>query len=313
MRSNGNFGFEHLACEIPENRVSVEDLIAECGYDRALLERLHDGGLCRVPVAPDGPLSDLIASALGRLMEAIPDVAHRSGAVLVAHSVPIVAPADVPFLESVLDSVGFDSVPRILVSGQPCAILHMAVRLAAAWLEDLDRSDGVVIIGADRAYTALERIFFGSAMGDAAVAAFLIRDSPSHQVLSILNHTEVVAAHGELSQSEDIMRFRSSNPLLIRKIVNACLDAAGVNLDDIALLVPHTPYTLIWDTVAKLISFPRERILTDFIADTGHLNSNDSFIHYIRACAENRLKPGDLALLINPGFGGTRGCTLLRR
>jgi hypothetical protein len=32
----------------------------------------------------------------------------------------------------------------------------------------------------------------------------------------------------------------------------------------------------------------------------------------LRAIHEHRLVGGDLALLVNPGFGGTRSCTLLQ-
>ena len=70
---------------------------------------------------------------------------------------------------------------------------------------------------------------------------------------------------------------------------------------------------MIWDTVAELLRFPRERIMTDYLNETGHLNSNDSFVHYIRAVDEGKIQDGDLVLLINPAFGGTRGCTLILR
>jgi 3-oxoacyl-[acyl-carrier-protein] synthase-3 len=69
---------------------------------------------------------------------------------------------------------------------------------------------------------------------------------------------------------------------------------------------------MIWDIVSELLRFPRSKIMTDYIEDTGHLNSNDSFVHYARAVTDSRLRPGDIALLVNPGFGGTRGCTALR-
>jgi len=68
-----------------------------------------------------------------------------------------------------------------------------------------------------------------------------------------------------------------------------------------------------WDPIAKILRFPREKILTEYMEQTGHLNSNDSYVHYIRAVNEGKIKEGDLALLVNPGFGGTRGSTLIMR
>ncbi|WP_371821593.1 3-oxoacyl-[acyl-carrier-protein] synthase III C-terminal domain-containing protein [Catellatospora sp. IY07-71] len=67
-----------------------------------------------------------------------------------------------------------------------------------------------------------------------------------------------------------------------------------------------------WDTVANLLRYPRERIVTDFIRHTGHLSSNDTFVHYHRARMDRRVDDGDLVLLVNPGFGGSQGCTLIR-
>ena len=189
----------------------------------------------------------------------------------------------------------------------------MAVQLAACWLADIAEESGILLLGADQAYSVKERIFFGSAMGDAAVAGFLSRGAMHNRVLASVSQCEVIAYEGEMSPQEDIARFRKLNPLYIRHAIETCLKKGGVELKDLAFMVPHTPYTMIWDTVAELLRFPRERILTNYLSETGHLNSNDSFVHYIRAVREELIHDGDLALLVNPAFGGTRGCTLLRR
>lgn len=310
LSQEGAFGLLAMGTALPPRR-SVEELAQEAGYDEAMVERLLAGGLREVPIAPPGSLAALAAVAAEPVVDRVGP--HRIGAFVLAHSMPSVAPVDTPFLEDIAQRANVPPVPSIAVSGQPCAILHAALKLAGAWSRTLPADQCVLLIGADRAYTPRQRIFFGSAMGDAAVALAVSRHTDEHRVLASFHHTNVLATCGELSPWEKIAAFREQNPMLIRSALVSCLAQAGRTLDDVALIVPHTPYLSIWDAVARLARFPRERILTDYIGETGHLNSNDSFVHYDHAVRENRVKPGELALLVNPGFGGTRGCTLIRR
>jgi len=307
------FGFEQLVYEMPSQLVAVDALVREAGFGDDMVARLRSGGLCRVPVGDGRPLPELVRRAVARLAACVPEFSKRAHAVVFAHSVPLLAPADVPFLTMCIEGYGLEKVPRVAVGGQPCAILHMAARLAGYWLRDVPETCGIVLIGADQAYSAKDRVFFGSAMGDVAVAGFITRETPRNRVLASVSECAIIAFEGERSPVDDIARFRKLNPLYIRHAVQSCLKQGGVELKDLAYIVPHTPYTMIWDTMAELLRFPRERILTDYLCDTGHLNSNDSFVHYVRGVREGRIQDGDLALLVNPAFGGTRGCTLIRR
>ena len=85
-----------------------------------------------------------------------------------------------------------------------------------------------------------------------------------------------------------------------------------LDLNDIKYIFPHTPYTQIWDIMAKILDYPRERIWTNYIEETGHLNSNDSFYHYLKAIEQRIVKKDDVVLLLNNGFGGSRGSTILK-
>lgn len=309
----GNYGFEHIVYEMPSQLVKVDSLVQEAGFGDEMVARLHSGGLRRVPVGDDKPLTKLVKRAVARLATVVPDLSVRTRGVVFAHSVPLLAPADVPFLAMCLEGLGLDSVPRVVVGGQPCAILHMAVQLAGYWLKDIPHNCGILLLGADQAYSVEERIFFGSAMGDVAVAGFITSEAVRNRVLASVSQCEIVAYEGEDSPEQDIARFRKLNPLCIRHAIETCLEQGGVALEELTLIVPHTPYTMIWDVVAELLRFPRERILTDYLSETGHLNSNDSFVHYVRAVDEGRIQDDDLVLLVNPAFGGTRGCTLIHR
>jgi len=309
----GNFGFQEMALEMPSKLVDVHQLVRDAGFGDEMLSRLHNGGLHRVPVNDGKPLPDLVRAAINKLFKAMPDLSELTGGILFAHSVPLLSPANISFLSLCLEGYHLDDIPRVAISGQPCAILHMAVQVAGIWLNDCPAEKGILLIGADQAYSVQERIFFGSAMGDVAVAMFVSEKAPCNRVLASVSECEVIATGGEASPPEDIARFRSVNPLYIRHAIETCIKDGEIELDDLSYIVPHTPYTMIWDTIAELLRFPRQKILTDYLSETGHLNSNDSFAHYIRAVREGRILDGEVALLINPGFGGTRGCTLIKR
>ncbi len=312
MAKRRKCGFAALISEIPKTLRPVDQVVVDAGYDSAMVRRVREGGLRFVPVS-DRPPGELLQKALERLVGHPGCSGRKVGGVLVAHSRPQWDQEVGTALDWALRANGLGTVPRVTLSGQPCAILHFAVRLGCLWAKRLATEAGVAVVGIDVSTSATDRVYFGSVMGDAAVAGLLSCSSEEHIVLASHTDTQLVAVYGERSSAEDIQRFRQINPLAIRSAVLRCLDGAGLSLDDLRWIVPHTPYTMIWDAVAQLLQFSRDRILTSYIGETGHLNSNDSFAHYVRAVDEGIIEPGDRVMLINPGFGGTRGCTLMSR
>ena len=304
-------GFEGMAAVLPERSATVDEVMAQAGLagDAAMRSAILNNGLRQVRLW-DGSTASILRPALSRLAEQVEGLVERVHLVIYGHSLTVGASE----LTEAMDACGLAHVPRFTLGGQPCAILHQAVKLAAEWAADLPTGQGVVVVGGDRPETANERVFFNSVMGDGAFAAFVAKGGDAHRLLASAVHTELIAAHGERSGDDAIARFRAANPLLIRRCRETCLVRAGVSgFDLVAHIFPHTPNTKIWDLVAETARVPRERIHSDAVAETGHLNSNDSFIHYARACQAGLVAPGELSLLVNPGFGGTQGCTLLRR
>lgn len=307
------FGFEELCCAVPARRQAIEELVTEAGMAPEAITRLHGGGVREVPVGDGSPLSTLLRRALVDLSECVSDIAARTYAIFFAHSTPTYGVLEDDFFGNCLSGFGLECVPRVAIGGQPCAITHQVVQIAIGRLKQAPVGQGVLFLAGDVAYRADDRLYFGAAMGDAALAGFLTRDKSRqrHQVLASISQTHIFAWEGEYSPPEAIAAFRRLNPSYIRSAIETCLSDADMKLTDIRFIFPHTPYIQIWDTVAPLLRIPREKIFTRYIGDTGHLNSNDSFAHYLRAYREGILSHGDIALLVNPGFGGSRGCTLL--
>lgn len=298
---------------IPLTRESVDSLVKASSMEPSVALILREGGLREVPIAGEHhSLSELVRDAVSELSGRVRDCGLRTVGVLFCHSLPVYAPSEVSFFDACLSDLNVGNVPRASLGGQPCAILHLGIQLAARWLERYPVGRGVIILAGDMVYAPADRIFFNSVMGDAAFAGFLTKGSPRHRVLSCVSEGEIIAGDGELSAASEIAQFRLQNPTRIRAAIERCLELARLGLTDLKYIIPHTPYMAIWDAVSKLLGFPREKILTDYLQETGHLNSTDSILHYVRAVSEGKIVPGDMALLVNPGFGGVRGCTLIR-
>lgn len=284
----------------------VQELAVLVGLPAAERGLLRENGLVRIPVAR-GTAVDLVADVLAQFGAAgVPAAACDT--VILAHSLEL-TPADRAGLDTLLEhSLPALARPPLIVGGRPCSVIHLGIELAARLRGN---ECTAVVLGVDVAPTHDARFFFGSAMGDAAVGLVLGGEPHFGSLLGVRSETHVVAALGAASSPADVTRFRAENPTAIRAILENTLADAGFGWEDLAAIIPHTPYGLIWDAVADLCRYPRERILDGQRSETGHLNSNDVLHHLATATQSGDIAHGDIVALVSPGFGGTRGCALL--
>jgi 3-oxoacyl-[acyl-carrier-protein] synthase III len=287
----------------------VQTLAADVGLPDVQRQQLRDGGLMQVPVATVN-LIELVTEVLTELrttgwrLESCTSVVFTYSLELTEHQL------------AALDTMLREALPSLArqplaVTGRPCSIIHLGIELAASQYR-LHPTATTLVLGADLAPTTEDRFFFGSAMGDSAVGLVLGGEPELGHLLAVRSTHHVIASDGAASPREEIERFRAQNPTAIRATIMAALDAADLTLADLTAIVPHTPYRAIWDTVAVLCRFPRNRILDEGLRHTGHLNSNDVLVHFASAVRDERLHAGDVVALVSPGFGGTRGCTIIR-
>jgi len=285
------YGFKQLEYAIPKNIVSIEDLVKDANLSNEILVNMKNGGLKFIPISIEN-IDILIKEAISKL-----NSNKLWGGVIYAQSIPFKINL-------------FPNTPSTTISGQPCSILHTALKFSLDWSRSSNKD--ILLIGADKVVSINERLYFNSAMGDVAIVGVIGNENILHQVLSIHIDSYIFADNGELSKKSDIVKFRENNPLLIRENIMTNLSKVNIKLKDIKFIFPHTPYLGIWDLMSKVLRYPRERIITKYINKTGHLNSNDSFFHYLRAIEDGFVKKDDTVLLINSGFGGTRGSTIMR-
>lgn len=292
------------------DRRDVFALAAEAGLGPAERAAMRDNGLAAVPVATRG-LPGLIAEVLRGLEESGWQPRTCSWAIF-THSLPM-SEGDLDRVDRLLRAA-LPSLARrpLLLSGRPCSVIHGGIELASALCREGRTRGTALVLGADIAASHEERFFFGSAMGDAATGLVLGGEPVFGWLLAARSFTHVVAVDGERSDPEQIARFRARNPAAIRAAIDDTLQEAGLSWADLTAIVPHTPNRLIWDTVAALSRFPRRRILDHGLPETGHLNSNDVLVHFESAARQGLFRKSDVIALVSPGFGGTRGCTLIR-
>lgn len=291
----------------------VQELARTSGLSSKERQKLHDGGLARVPVATADRL-DLVADVIIKLIDQGFD-ARNCATVIVTHSLELNSDAAGAVVAALRVTLPGLTHPPVVLSGRPCSIIHLGIELAMRQ-HAKNPQRGILVLGVDIAATVGDRFFFSSAMGDAAVGLVLGPTTGQlrtvAEILACCSTWNILAGDGARSHPDDIAQFRNQNPMAIRATLAAALDAAGLNWTHLTAIVPHTPYRQMWDPVAKLCRYPRDRILDDNLSETGHLNSNDVIVHLMAAMRTGKLRNGDIAALVSPGFGGTRGCTVVR-
>lgn len=279
-----------------KNHRTVEEIALH--KDDETKRNMRSIGLERVPTENKKLLTDMIVEAYSKISLS-PEL------IIISHSLP--------FLWKNREDISekMNSIETVIMSGMPCAIMHEAVYLAKCYIEE-GRYNRILVIGADKAYSDQERTFFNTIMGDCVVALLLDSVGKENEIIGSYIQTSIIAPNGELSQKEQINEFRSLNASFVRQAIERGTQKANLTLDDIDYFVPHTSNRMFWDGLASLMHLERSRFLDDNILKTGHFNSHDSFYHYITLKQEKKITRGQIALLVNPGFGGTQGCTIIK-
>lgn len=287
-------GIKKIHFVLGDNIRTVEDIAKDCSKD--MQENMRAIGLNQVPTDNERLLWDMIQELYGKF-ETKPDC------ILIGHSLPYIK------ANSQTTILG-DHIPVFFFSGMPCAIFHKTIQIAKDLIES-GVYKTILAIGADKAYSDRERIFFGTIMGDGVVGVLLTADTTDNSILGNNLSTTIFAPDGENSEPDDIAKFRANNAIMMRTAINTCLTNSG--LKEVDYFVTHTSNRTFWDGMAELLRCDRSKFLDQNICNTGHMNSHDSFYHYAYWCEQDVIKKGDIVMLINPGFGGTQGCTLIKR
>ncbi|MEO8180474.1 MAG: beta-ketoacyl-ACP synthase 3 [Deltaproteobacteria bacterium] len=109
-------------------------------------------------------------------------------------------------------------------------------------------------------------------------------------------------------QGKDMFEHASTT---LARVAGQLLDAHGLSIKDIQLVIPHQPNVRLLEAVMRLLDVDPARCMVT--ADRlGNMASASLPVSLAIAFESGRLKPGDLALLITYGAGATWGAALYR-
>jgi 3-oxoacyl-[acyl-carrier-protein] synthase-3 len=213
-----------------------------------------------------------------------------------------------------------------------CAGFSYATSVATGMIES-GAAETVLVVGAEvlsRKLNMADRttcVLFGDGAGGAVMvpsaeagvmASTLAADGTLADLLTIpAGGTERPATPQEIAEAGDKIQMSSGREVYRRAVVamtDACrelLDKAGVQADDVALLVPHQANARIMKTVADRLGFEAGRVVSD-IESVGNTSAASIPIAVDRAWRAGRIAPGDLVLMTSFGAGLTWGANLVR-
>jgi 3-oxoacyl-[acyl-carrier-protein] synthase-3 len=167
--------------------------------------------------------------------------------------------------------------------------------------------------------------------GDAAGAAVLVPGDEEHRILASYlgadgeqasliempaGGSRVPISHEAVDQRLHYLKLKGNEvfKLGVRGMAEACfqvLDRAGVTPGEIDLLVPHQANLRIIDALAKRVEIDPEKVFVN-VDRYGNTSAASVPLALDEACAQGRLREGDLVMLVVFGGGLTVGATLLR-
>ena len=302
---------EAVSVYLPPARIPIESLAGSLGLTDMqvkLFRRFH--GLREVGRDPDGSLYDLLMKAAAGL-DALRGREHRVRYVLYARAMPVVAPYPVNPLHEVCRALGLGHALAFTVTHQSCAsgllAIDVAGRLLAADAGTADGPDGqagplALILAGEKAFTRAAQMFvdttvFGEGASACLVSAFGARDR-------LLAYASSVRGEFDSATGENGARLQREYRPSLAEVMRQALDEAGLTLDDIRVVLPHNVNLVTWQRMCTLLKFPRDRVLLDNIAASGHVFCADMFANYTTACERGLLQPGDRYLAAAVGAGG---------
>ncbi len=297
---------EAVSVYLPSARLPVESLVG-CGgltaVQAKVFRRYH--GLRQVGRDPDPALSGLLFKAAAGL-ESLRGNEHRVRYVVHARTMPVVAPYPVNPLHEVCRALGLDHALAFTVTHQSCAggllAIDLAGRLLAADVADGAAAPLALVLAGEKAFTREAQVFanttiFGEGASACLVSAFGKRDR-------LLAYASNVRGEFDSATGTNDKRLQREYRPSLAEVMRRALDAAGLSLHDIKVVLPHNVNLVTWQQMCMLLEFPLDRVVLDNVPANGHVFCADVFLNYKTACERGLLQRGDRYLAAAVGAGG---------
>jgi 3-oxoacyl-[acyl-carrier-protein] synthase-3 len=298
---------------LPDHRVAVDEICAAHGLDRRLMwtiERFY--GLREVRRAPDTDVRALMTAAVGALAR-LRGNEHRVRYVLLGRTMSTANRASEHPLEAVCAELGLTRAVAFTLTQHACATGLLAVDVAGRLLAaDGDPSALALVLTGEKIFTkAMEIIPESTVLGEGTAACLVAAAGDRDRLLAYATRT--LGRYSDDNPPQALNpRFIQEHNTVLADVIRDAAGAAGVGVDDLALILPHNVNRLTWSRTCHELDIPMERVYLDNIAVTGHCFAADPFINYVHAREAGRLRPGDHYLMASVGLGATFSAAVLR-
>ncbi|HEY6088789.1 MAG TPA: 3-oxoacyl-[acyl-carrier-protein] synthase III C-terminal domain-containing protein [Gemmatimonadaceae bacterium] len=188
-----------------------------------------------------------------------------------------------------------------------CASIFAALRMARALIVAEDDLKTVLCVSADKFPAGRYRDLAYNLVSDGACAALVRRGEGGNRIVECTQVTKGALWDSEEIENEIIAAYFPTATALVERT----LAKAGIEMDDIALVIPHNVSLRSWEILGRLIGCPPDRIYTDNIARVGHTIASDNLLNLRCATESGRIQKGDKLLLFTFGYGSNWACMIV--
>jgi len=307
-------GIRALSYRFGSRMVGLEDL-AEQGLLGSTPETLRGFGFDRVHIAEPGEdLGCLAASDLLREHEVDP---LEIDALIVFGGLPP-DPVSVPEGEEATSlfhypagrlqhALGLTRATAFGMGQQGCAAVLSALRVARSLLISGDARN-VLCVGIDIVPAGVRREVIYNVLSDGACAMLVSTPWPRLRPVAFRQITKGYYWDTSARRDEIIAAYFPTARNAIRDVVAA----AGLTLDDVALVVPDNVSRRGWEILLGLLGIPEERAFLGAAAVRGHAITADLVVNLRDAIDARDLAPESPIAMFTFGFGANWGAAVLR-
>jgi 3-oxoacyl-[acyl-carrier-protein] synthase-3 len=268
-------------------------------------------GLDRIAMDDTANGTDLLLAAAAGLRELGPGAANVRY-VIAARVITFAVPRNVRPLADVCDKLGLHNAVSFTVTEFACASGLLAVDLAGRLLAaDNDPAATALVLTGEKAFASeIQLVPETTIMGEAAASCLVTAGGTGDRVMSYVART-----HGEFYQQQPDPRvtaaFREAYPRMVADVAGEAVHEAGLDWNDIRIVLPHNVNRVSWIQIAKLIGLPLDRLYLDGIPKHGHCFAADPFLNYLAARDAGLLAPGEPYMMVAAGLGAVAAAMVL--
>jgi 3-oxoacyl-[acyl-carrier-protein] synthase-3 len=321
-------GIESIAEYLPPRVASVTEL-QDRGLLRGSADTLRSFGFETVHLACDESNLDMAIAAAEKLLDETGIDRDEIGMILYAAALNssstlwngngVSRPGSVLDLGNVHDLFKYPGsvlqthldLPNAAVVGinqVGCASIFAALRMARALIMTEDDLRAVLCVSADKFPSSQQRDLAYNLVSDGACAALVRRDSDRNRIVECTQVTKGALWDSDEIENEIIAAYFPTAASLIERT----LDNAGLDIDDISLVIPHNVSLRSWEILGRLIKCPADRIYTDNIARVGHTIASDNLLNLRHATEAGLVAKGEYMLLFTFGYGSNWACMVVQ-